>query len=154
MASKGFNITGGVKNAKKLHATITGFKSQVLEKQIGAVQEATFLVHSNAVKLIQDNVDGSPQVRYKPKRVVNVSNPGEPPNTDKGRLVQSIKFDFKEKGLIGRIGTNLKYGKDLEFGTKKMRARPWLSTAIQIVSKDIADIFKRALKGAVKESKK
>lgn len=154
MASKGFNITGGVKNAKKLMASIQNFERQCLEKQVGAVQESTLLVHATAVKLIQSNADGTPEIRYKPKRIVNVSNPGEPPNTDKGRLAQSIKFDFKEKGLIGRIGTNLKYGRDLEFGTKKMRARPWLSAAIKIVSKDIADIFKRALKGAVKESKK
>lgn len=145
--AKGFTITGALKNAKSFSAKLEGIKNETLARQIQAVQEGTLLIHENAVKLIQDNGDGKPQIRYNPKRTVAVSRPGSPPNTDTGRLVQSVKFDFQKGGLIGRVGSNLKYAKALEFGTKIMEARPWLSTAVSNAAKEIADIFKKAIKG-------
>ena len=125
---------------------------QCLSGQVTAVREATFLVHETAVKSLQDNSSGTPQRRYDPKRTVLVSKPGEPPNTDTGRAVQSIKLDFKKEGLIGRVGTNLNYLRALEFGTKYIAPRPWLSAALKEVSKDIADIFKRGFKKSIKDS--
>lgn len=156
--SKGFNITGAVKKKGRkfgasIEAPFINFQKEVYDKQIAAIQEATFLIHATAVKSIQSNTGGTPTQRYKPDRIVNVSRPGSAPNTDTGRLVQSIKFDFQKGGTVGRVGTNLKYGKDLEFGTKKMKARPWLSSAITEVSKQIADIFKRSMTNAIKASK-
>jgi HK97 gp10 family phage protein len=82
--------------------------------------------------------------------VVNVSRPGEAPNTDTGRLAQSIKFEFEDDGLKSLVGTNLKYGAALEFGTKNMAPRPWLSTAVLLTSKKVQDIFQKAFKKAVK----
>lgn len=147
----GFKISGTIKGLTKFNKSLDLFKKEVLQTQAGAVRDATLLVHSNAVKLIQDNSDGRSEKRYNPKRVVNVSAPGDPPNTDRGRLVQSIKFDFKDGGLTGRIGTNLKYGKFLEFGTKVMAARPWLSTAVLVSTKEAMDIFAKAFKKSVKK---
>lgn len=152
--AKGFSIKGTVKRAKNVSTAIQAFKSDCLEHQITAVQEATFLIHETAVKSIQENSSGTSQVRYNPKRTVLASKPGDAPNTDTGRLAQSVKFDFKKNGLIGRVGTNLKYGKALEFGTKYMDPRPWLSTAVRVVSKDIQKIFAKALKQSVKGNKK
>lgn len=143
-----------IKGLDKLNKKIIGFKKEVLSGQVLAVQNATLLVHSTAVELLQDNADGRSQKRYNPRRIVNVSNPGDPPNTDTGRAVQSIKMDFKDGGLIGRVGTNLKYLKGLEFGTRHVAARPWLSTAIKIASKDIAKIFKEAMQKAIVEVSK
>ncbi len=147
-------IFGKITGIKKLNKKLDLFKKEVLANQIRAVQDSTFLVHETAIKLIQDNSRGKPQQRYNPKRVVKASKPGDAPNTDKGRLVQSIKFDFQDNGLKGRIGTNLKYGRMLEFGTSKMEARPWLSTAVFLVSKEVGKIFKDAFKKSVKEGDK
>lgn len=140
--SLAYKITG----ADKVLKSITKLQAQVLSTQVEAVQEATLLVHATAVASLQDNSDGKPQVRYQPKRVVNVSRPGTPPNTDTGRAVQSIKLDFKKEGLIGRVGTNLKYLAQLEFGTKNVEARPWLSTALTTASAEIKNIFQKAFK--------
>lgn len=151
--AKGFKINGIVK-AQKLIAQISGIEKSAKAHSIRAVQESILAVHAEAVQLIQGSSGGRPQVRYGPKRTVLAAPVGKPPNTDTGRLVQSIKFDFKNGGLIGRIGTNLKYGKFLEFGTKQMGPRPWLSTAIRNTSKDIAKIFESNLKKTKKDLKK
>lgn len=144
-----FKVVGKITGLTSLNKKMNLFKREVLENQVKAVQEATFMLHGAAVQLIQDNNDGVPQMRYSPKRMVNVSRPGEAPNTDTGRLVQSIKFDFKDGGLTGRVGTNLKYGRALEFGTSKMDPRPWLSTAVLLVSKEVGNIFAKAFKKSV-----
>lgn len=57
------------------------------------------------------------------------SKPGEPPHKQRGRLLGSVAFEVK--GLIARVGTNVKYGRWLELGTKHMAARPWLRRALR-----------------------
>lgn len=146
----GFEIKGISSIKKKLDK----FTSQVLESQVQAVAESVLLIHETAVRKINDNGDGTPVIRYDPKRIVNASNPGDPPNTDKGRLVQSIKFDFKKNGLVGRVGTNLKYGAWLEFGTNKMEARPWLAPSVQEVSLSIGEIFSKNVSKNIKDAEK
>lgn len=144
MAAKKFSYK--ISGLEKLQAKFVKLQAEVLSTQVEAVQQATLLVHETAVKSLQDNSDGTPQIRYSPKRVVNVSKPGSAPNTDTGRAVQSIKFDFKDQGLIGRIGTNLKYLAQLEFGTKDVEARPWLSSALTASQNEIKKIFRAAFK--------
>lgn len=148
---KNLNLDGTIRGTKSVSEKLKSLGAAGVAAQILAVQESTLLVHELAAKSIQDNGDGTPQVRYSPKRTVAVSKPGSPPNTDTGRLVQSLKFEFLAGGLIGRVGSNLKYAKDLEFGTKKMAARPWLSTALENARTGIAKIFAKALKSAIKE---
>lgn len=61
------------------------------------------------------------------------SRPGEPPRVDTGRLRSSITHEVvsKLKGIVGRVGTNVKYGRYLELGTSKMLPRPWLIPALK-----------------------
>lgn len=99
---------------------------------------AALEIRNEAVKLINDNSDGPKQRRYQPKRTVNVSPAGTPPNTDTGRLVQSIQV--ARDGDAYKVGTNLMYGAYLEFGTQDMAPRPWLSIALKIASKKISQI--------------
>lgn len=143
-------ITGTIKGFKKAIAQVYSTQSEILSGQVEAVQLGTLLIHEYAVKIINDNGDGKSAIRYGPKRVVNVSNPGDPPNSDTGRLVQSIKMDFKKSGLVGRVGSNLKYAAHLEFGTLNMAPRPWLSEAVDQTSAEIADIFKESVTKAIK----
>ena len=53
------------------------------------------------------------------------SAPGEPPRVRTARLKQSITYVVEKVGnsIVGRLGTNVKYGKHLEFGTRRMAAR-------------------------------
>jgi HK97 gp10 family phage protein len=143
-------IKGVIKNVESALKKIDKVQTEILSGQVKAVQLSTLLIHEYAVKIIQQVGDGTPQIRYSPKRVVNVSKPGDPPNSDTGRLVQSIKFDFKKAGLIGRVGSNLRYAAHLEFGTLNMDPRPWLSEAVSQTSNEVADIFNEQTELAIK----
>lgn len=59
------------------------------------------------------------------------SKPGEPPRKQTGRLRASVTYEADEKALTARVGTNVKYGKYLELGTKRgIAPRPWLRRAL------------------------
>lgn len=55
--------------------------------------------------------------------------PGNAPNTDSGKLVESIATEKKDDAFY-EVGTSLPYGNHLEVGTKKMLPRPWLVPAM------------------------
>lgn len=59
-----------------------------------------------------------------------VSEPGEPPRKQTGRLRASVAHEVDRQRLIARVGTNVDYGRWLELGTSKMAARPWLRRAL------------------------
>ncbi len=139
-------IFGEILGQETLKNAFAKLQANAFGAQLKSVQEATLEIHRTAIELIEANTDGRAMVRYNPKRRVFVSDPGDPPNTDTGRLVQSIQFDFENDGFTGRVGTNLRYGAWLEFGTRTMEPRPWLSTAIEHVSSEIGEIFARNLR--------
>jgi hypothetical protein len=58
------------------------------------------------------------------------SAPGEAPASDTGMLAGSIDV-VKFSPLTYRVGTLLKYGRWLEYGTQKIAERPWLRPAVQ-----------------------
>ena len=60
------------------------------------------------------------------------SAPGEPPATDTGRLVNSIVGDAKVVGkqVQGFLEARTAYAGHLEFGTRKMAARPFMTPAV------------------------
>lgn len=60
------------------------------------------------------------------------SAPGSPPHLRTGTLSRSIDQELlrDDREIIGRVGTNLNYGKWLEIGTRKMAKRPYLRPAL------------------------
>ena len=131
------NPFAGKKATKKV-----GEKAELAAKV--ALFEVASAVHQRAVDLINDNQDGTKQKR----RNVNVfvSRPGDPPNTDTGRLVKSIFLKFENNAKTAKIGTNLKYGAWLEFGTLNMAARPWLSKAFKLETGKAVELFAKIYK--------
>jgi HK97 gp10 family phage protein len=85
-------------------------------------------------------------------KTVSGSAPGQYPMTDTGRLQSSIKVKPTKpsRKMTGRVGTNVEYGKYLEFGTSKMEKRPWLRRSFR---KAIRNIDKE-LKAEIEEAKK
>lgn len=113
--------------------------------------DAAMAVHGEAVKSIASHLSVSHvETRYNPKREQEVSAPGNAPNTDRGTLVQSIKFEIDQAELKAVVGTNLKYGAHLEFGTKDMAARPWLFPAFEAHKEEIRKGFSEAIANAVR----
>jgi phage gpG-like protein len=59
------------------------------------------------------------------------SLPGEPPRKQTGRLRASVTYEVDEQALTARVGTNVKYGRYLELGTRRgIAPRPWLRRAL------------------------
>jgi len=46
-----------------------------------------------------------------------------------GRLARRVTVETTPDGLAATVGTDLDYGTFLEFGTRRMAARPWLRPA-------------------------
>ena len=91
-----------------------------------AVEEVVWDVGNDTQKFAQKGIaskpaSGSPRSNNKG----NASAAGEYPMTHLGGLIASIGHDQPAKHQ-SIVGTSLKYGKSLEFGTSRMAARPWL----------------------------
>jgi len=97
------------------------FKRQTAE-QLGKNLEAAAIHLKGEIKesLRIGNIDGS-----------SPSSAGEPPRRVTGRLSGSIAHEVDRKRLIGRVGTNVLYGKFLELGTRKMAARPFIRPGLE-----------------------
>lgn len=119
------DIKGTEEVRKKLKRVDDNVRKVMEKVLIGIVVD----IQSVAIKSIQKLSPG--------KRVGGhvTSKPGAPPNTDTGRLVQSIGFNINKATLTAVVGTGIKYGTFLEFGTSKMKARPWLGPAKNKVRK-------------------
>lgn len=78
----------------------------------------------------------------KGRQIREPSPPGKPPHRQTGELVSAVGHEFEDGGLVGIVGTNIKHGKWLEFGTTKMPARPWLRPAFDRMIKKAMTFFR------------
>ena len=70
------------------------------------------------------------------------SAPGEPPAIRTGRLWGSVEAMKVYDGLW-RVGSNVNYAADLEFGCDKYAPRPWLKPACKKAGARASEIFIR-----------
>lgn len=77
------------------------------------------------------------------------SAPGQPPAVDTGRLRSSIAHLVERELLawVGQVGTDVKYGAYLEFGTTRMAARPFMLTTLERIRPQLLIIFAATLGG-------
>lgn len=110
------------------------------------------LVRSEAIQSIQDKSSGDSITRYREgggSYSHTVSKPGDAPNTDTGRLVESVQVDVTPKEVF--VGSTLKYAGHLEFGTTNMDERPWLLPALEARRRQIEQLFVNAAEPKVKK---
>jgi phage gpG-like protein len=124
-----------------------------IEKAAGdLLTEWATSVHGEAVKLLNNKKGSKTETRYTGtggKRSVLVSDPGSPPNTDTGHLVQNTTFNVDRPNLDAQVGTNVKYGAWLEFGTINIEARPWLSRAARKFKKMIRGLSRAMISSEI-----
>ena len=80
---------------------------------------------------------------------------GNAPKTQTGTLINSIYVNTERKeGRISGVvvGTDLKYGQFLEFGTKHMAARPWLVPAFESTKAKNMEAFQNAVFTLIKDA--
>lgn len=76
-----------------------------------------------------------------------VSKPGEPPRKRFGTLRSSIGHAPREGGKVQRIGTSVAYGRYLEWGTSKLKPRPWLRPTFRRMLPELYGIIVGVMKG-------
>ena len=72
---------------------------------------------------------------------------GNPPAPDTGTLMRSITHEVSVKGneVVGEVGSiinNSDYPRFLEYGTSKMKPRPWLSASLIKCQSWMANLWK------------
>lgn len=77
----------------------------------------------------------------------NPSRPGEFPKVASSNLVKNITFEVDPGGKSGRWGTNVKYGRWLETGTRLMRPRPWMSLTNAAKRTQVRQMLERPMRG-------
>jgi phage gpG-like protein len=114
-------------------------------------QQIQNIINSTANTIRNNAIDGiknSPAsgVSYnRGKTKHTASSAGNPPRTDTGRLVSSIKMLVNRLEAI--VGTDLKYGAYLEFGTRRnLEPRPWLFPVFERERRNFLSRIKDALK--------
>lgn len=124
------NVTGHeqvMRNLRKLGVDV----ERAVKEAVSATAQG---VRGTAVKSIQKRSYGHPSKRQRQgggTYTVIASKPGDPPNTDTGRLVNSIAVEPMQPATTMYVGTSVEYGRWLEFGTGTMAERPWLQPALQ-----------------------
>lgn len=74
-----------------------------------------------------------------------VSRPGQSPGVDTGTLRNSINVSTPKR-LTRSIGTGVDYAIYLEFGSRKMAARPYMVPMVLKLEKEVTSIFSTFLK--------
>lgn len=123
-------------------ARVRGLPSALDQAMIDAVTDAAMIVRTDAIRAIQQPPKSGKE--YKRGGVIHrASAPGEAPATDTGKLVSSgtIEVDKGRGKPTAWVRFVARYAMPLEFGTLKMRARPFLTPAVQRNKKRIQERF-------------
>ena len=113
-----------------------------------SVEMSTLNIYNDAIRSIHAHLSkGETYGKH------TASREGFPPNSDTGTLANSIQFEFdrSETEIVGYVGTNLKYGLNLEFGTSTIKPRPWLRPAFEKNKEKFYKSCEQAIKKALKK---
>ena len=140
-----------IKNLSRLERKLLRIPSDVLKPLKRQLFLSANTVSTTAIKGIQGG-SRTGVIYYRGGKSSQRSGPGEYPKTDRGGLVSSIFVKpIKAIGGLGyAVGTKIKYGIALEFGTRKMAARPWLFPSFKSNVKEIKRDVKRTLNKVLK----
>lgn len=125
---------------------------QKVETELGkSIAKCCATIQREAQESMRDTaIDASVSYYSHNKRIPHhPSIAGNPPAVDTGTLRRSITYTVDEKNLVGYVGSvinNPPYGVYLEYGTSRMKPRPWLKPATE----KSLETIKRLMAGAVK----
>ncbi len=123
----------------KVGASVT-FKSnipQMMRKVESIVRdrmlESAFAVRNTVLETLSGNRSGRTYYVPGTRKKYTASAPGQPPAVATSELRQSVTASVKGEGrnMAGTVGSKAKHALPLEFGTRKMAARPWLRISLE-----------------------
>lgn len=116
---------------------------QEISEQVIKNLDAAAIYLTSKVK--QNINESQPYKKYgKFRKGLDPSKPGEFAKKVSGFLQKSIAWE-RESDNIRRVGSNVKYGKYLEFGTSKMGARPSLNKTLADEQEQLMKILHKGI---------
>lgn len=126
--------------------SVADLPDEVKRAVLQTMQGGTQIVLNDANRSI---ADGDKTGRIYRRRGIEhqASAPGEPPATDTGELIASGRAGAELNGDVvqGVVEYRAPYAVHLEYGTRKMAARPFLNPAIERNRARIAELLRQAL---------
>jgi HK97 gp10 family phage protein len=116
-----------------------------------AMRATAEAVRSTAIRSMQsDSKTGTTYLRGKGQNLSTThqaSAPGQSPAVDTGGLIRSARVEARDMSATLVFGAE--YASDLEYGTTKMAARPFLAPAIQANQNTMRDEVLKSLKNII-----
>lgn len=149
MAQRGTSFTIKRGSVEKVTGKILNLSTIVDRSMMSRLQAATTIVYNVArarrpkISITEHKARGGRKVGYR------VSDPnaklGVPVKT--GALQASIQMETKRSGkkYIGRIWTNSPYAEYMEFGTSKIKPRPFMRPAMNETGDAVRNIMNRPI---------
>lgn len=135
---------------QRLSARFDEIGRDAIKEARKAAQRAAVEVQGRAVEGINSGpATGNPRPLSNRVASSTASAPGEYPMADRGTLAQSIRVERRTNGADVVAGAA--HAVPLEFGTRHMEPRPFLSRALQEKEDEIAEIYADAMRDALRD---
>lgn len=138
-----------IEGLDELNKTLSELSSKFEQEAGRLVNRTAQNVRTNAINLIRTPSMGDTYEKYNPRRTHTASKAGDAPNTDTGRLVSSLNVT-RSGSTEAEVSANVEYAAWLELGTTKMKARPFMTPAVEQerpnYERGLRELTKRAVK--------
>ena len=139
-----------ITNKPNFDRNINDISKKTLRNLQRAVRISANDVRNEAITSINSNPRaGGETTRYNPKRTIRISKEGDPPASDTGFLASNIHLVMDGDQLGASVESRAEYSSFLEFGTRKMRARPFMQPALEKGRRKYKQLFRKAVKDGI-----
>lgn len=117
---------------EQLNRDIARIKKNIGNSLFKAIYEGGKLVETTAKRKIRTISYGKTVTRTREGggTYKHIASPaGSAPNTDTGRLINSVTTEIGADSVL--VGSSVNYAGTLEFGTTEMKPRPWLNPSFE-----------------------
>src|SRR5690625_5503325 len=119
-----------IEGLDELNKTLSELSGKFEQEAGRLVNRTAQNIRNAAVRSIQKPSGiGTYYKKYNPDRMHIASAPGQPPNTDTGRLVSSLNVT-RSGSTSAEVLANVEYAAWLELGTRNMAARPFMTPSV------------------------
>src|SRR5699024_3962422 len=120
-----------IEGLDELNKTLSELSGKFEQEAGRLVLRTSQNVRINAINLIRIPSMGDTYVQYTPFYITHTASaPGDAPNIDTGRLVNSLTVT-RSGSTSAEVLSNVEYAAYLELGTTKMKARPFMTPAVE-----------------------
>ena len=138
-----------IEGLDELNKTLSELSDKFEQEAGKLVNRTAQNIRTNAINLIRTPSMGDAYEKYNPRRTHIASKAGDAPNTDTGRLMSSLNVT-RSGSATAEVVANVEYAAWLELGTTKMKARPFMTPALEQerpnYERGLRELAKRAAK--------